>query len=310
MRSRDPVPTHARTTHPRAREEASERLFVRLEDDVTQGPESAAPPGTLTVCTVPDTLKRHLAHVLVYRERIPAGTSVLERVLPDGAVRIVFNLAEPPTAGGAPGFAAGAIGASAAPALVQLSGRLEGLSITLAPGAARALLGVPASALEGTAVHLEELWGAEASRLLERLRSAPNDAVRNAALERALLERLRRSDAEPCSSARQAAALIAKSGGRIALTTVAERLGVGERRLQQLFREHLGLTPRTWGRIARLQQCLRLLRQQTSPRWAALAADAGFYDRAHLANEFRALSGLSPSAFHRQAISGSSKTPP
>jgi AraC-like DNA-binding protein len=39
-----------------------------------------------------------------------------------------------------------------------------------------------------------------------------------------------------------------------------------------------------------------------------VAADAGFYDQAHLANEFRALCGLSPTAFLQRGIAQSSKT--
>jgi AraC-like DNA-binding protein len=46
------------------------------------------------------------------------------------------------------------------------------------------------------------------------------------------------------------------------------------------------------------------------PGWAAVAADAGFYDQSHLANEFRALCGLTPTAFLQHTVSGSSKTAP
>jgi AraC-like DNA-binding protein len=31
--------------------------------------------------------------------------------------------------------------------------------------------------------------------------------------------------------------------------------------------------------------------------WAALAADCGFHDQPHLAHEFRAFSGMTPSAY-------------
>jgi transcriptional regulator GlxA family with amidase domain len=109
--------------------------------------------------------------------------------------------------------------------------------------------------------------------------------------------------------ARQAAAMIARSGGSLPLRDVAHAVGTGERRLQQLFQQHVGLAPRTYGRLARMHHCLRLLRNQHTPRWPELALDAGYYDQAHLANEFQALSGLSPTAFLAQArISGSSKT--
>jgi AraC-like DNA-binding protein len=70
----------------------------------------------------------------------------------------------------------------------------------------------------------------------------------------------------------------------------------------------VGLSPRAWGRLARLHGCLRALRRQANPDWAEMAVDHGYYDQSHLANEFRALCGLTPTEFLGRAVSGSSKT--
>jgi transcriptional regulator GlxA family with amidase domain len=106
----------------------------------------------------------------------------------------------------------------------------------------------------------------------------------------------------------RAARLVAETGGRISVRALAAKLGLGERRLQQLFALHVGLSPRAWGRLARLQGCLRLLRERPGSGWAETALEAGYYDQAHLANEFRALCGLTPSSFLERTTSGSSKT--
>ncbi|KWT82727.1 MULTISPECIES: helix-turn-helix domain-containing protein [unclassified Variovorax] len=39
-----------------------------------------------------------------------------------------------------------------------------------------------------------------------------------------------------------------------------------------------------------------------------MAVDHGYYDQSHLANEFRALCGLTPTEFLGRTVSGSSKT--
>src|SRR5690606_30535227 len=109
-------------------------------------------------------------------------------------------------------------------------------------------------------------------------------------------------------AAQRAASLIATSGGQLALRAVADAVGVGERRLQQLFHAHVGLSPRAFRRLSRMHACLRALRVRPRPGFAQLAAETGYYDQAHLANEFRALSGLTPNAFLERAVSGSSKT--
>ncbi|CAN7576903.1 helix-turn-helix domain-containing protein [Variovorax sp. LjRoot290] len=287
----------------------SERLYLRLDDDPLHGPEASAPAGTLQSFDVAAPLRRHVSHILLCRETIPEGHEVLERVLPDGAVRLIFNLGDAPSASEGAGEPVEAIGASTAPAMVRLRSRIEGLCVTLRPGAAAALLGMPAGEIGGTAVHLDALWRGEGAELLERIAEARDDAARIALLGAALQRRLLASEASPqLSAAMHAAQRIAASGGRLPLREVAAALGIGERRLQQLFHEHVGLSPRAWGRLARLHACLRALRQQQTPAWAELALDGGFYDQSHLVNEFRALCGITPTEFLGHRISGSSKT--
>jgi len=242
-----------------------ERLFLRLDDDPLHGPESSVPAGTLRALAVSPALRPHVSHILLYRETFAAGHEVLERVLPDGAVRLVFNLGEAPSAGEGAGQPVEAIGASAAPVVVRMRETVEGVSITLRPGAAAALLGVPAGEIAGHAVHLDELWQGGAAELLARMAEAPDDAARVAMLQAALQRRLRDGHGTVHPAAMHAAGLIAASGGRQPLREVAAAVGVGERRLQQLFHAHVGLSPRAWGRLARLHGCLRALRRQPAP---------------------------------------------
>ena len=286
----------------------NERLFLRLDDDPVHGPEATAPAGTLRAFEVSAPLRRHVSHILVCRETIPANREVMERVLPDGAVRLIFNLAQPPSVNGNAGHPVEAVGASATPVVVQLRGRVEGITVTLRPGAAAALLGLPAGEIADSAVPLQALWRGAADAVLERLAEAPDDATRVAVLTDALQRRLLGSDMATHAAAMHAAGLIATSGGRRPLRDVAATVGVGERRLQQIFHAHVGLTPRTWSRLARLHGCLRALRLNMPPAWSDLAVDSGFYDQSHLVNEFRALCGLTPTEFLARSASGSSKT--
>src|SRR5690606_25941178 len=92
-----------------------ERLFLRLDEDPLHGPEADIPAGTLRAWPVRESLRSHVAHILQYREVIPSGTEVQERVMPDGAVRLVFNTASPPSTGSGAGRPAEVIGASATP---------------------------------------------------------------------------------------------------------------------------------------------------------------------------------------------------
>lgn len=274
-----------------------ERLFVRLPGDGLDAPETSVPASTLEEIAVDAALGRWTSPVLAYRETFAPGQSMTERVLPDGATRLIVHL-------GDGGPRALVIGASIAPAVLTMRGKQHGLSMALRPGAVGALFdGLPASALAHEAVPLETLWP-EHRALAHRLVEADDDRGRARLLATVLRARLGTSPAGHVMAAR-AAVLVDRSGGRRSVRSIAAEIGVSERRLQQLFAAHLGLTPRGWGRLCRMNACLRLLR---GPRrgWAGVAADAGYYDQSHLVNELRALSGLTPTDL-LALVSGSSK---
>jgi transcriptional regulator GlxA family with amidase domain len=187
---------------------------------------------------------------------------------------------------------------------------MAGLSITLRSGAASALLGVPAGELTGLALPIDELWGGEGTEALERMSATADAHERVAVLEHVLQRRLVRADACIHRAAIEAVRLIGDSEGRLALSEVAVGIGLGERRLQQLFQAEVGLSPRSFSRLVRLRGCLRALRRQPAPGWAEVAVNAGFYDQSHLVNEFKAFCGMTPTEFLMRAVSGSSKTVP
>jgi AraC-like DNA-binding protein len=78
---------------------------------------------------------------------------------------------------------------------------------------------------------------------------------------------------------------------------VAREAGLSRRRFAQLFREQVGLTPKLYCRLRRFQDLSRQIAFGAPVNWAGLALAGGYCDQAHLANEFRHFSGISPSAY-------------
>jgi methylphosphotriester-DNA--protein-cysteine methyltransferase len=50
----------------------------------------------------------------------------------------------------------------------------------------------------------------------------------------------------------------------------------------------------------RLNRLVAAADSETHPGWCALALDAGFYDQSHMIDDVRELTGLTPSALHRE----------
>jgi AraC-like DNA-binding protein len=88
-------------------------------------------------------------------------------------------------------------------------------------------------------------------------------------------------------------------GGEVRVESVADRLGVTARHLRRAFTENVGIGPKEFARTVRLQRAVRMA--AISCDWARIAADAGYYDQAHLIADFRQLVGLTPGAFFKRA---------
>jgi AraC-like DNA-binding protein len=277
-----------------------ERLFVRLPDDPACAPETTVPAGTLTAFAVPASLRSAVGHVMAYEERFAPDREVVERVLPDGASRLLIVLH-----GGSASIHLA--GARADPVLLTMSGHMHGLSITLNPGATRGLFGVPADELAGLAVPWADIVPKAHRDVPEQLVAAANDATRVRHVLRSL-RALQRPPDPALHLVGHAARRLGAGMGGVSVRELATELNLSERRVQQLFASHIGLAPSVWRRLQRLHGTLRLLRTAEAPQWAEIAQCAGYYDQSHLINEFRALCGLTPHQLLQRAVSDSSNT--
>jgi len=88
--------------------------------------------------------------------------------------------------------------------------------------------------------------------------------------------------------------------GRLAVAKVTEELDIGERQLERLSTQHLGLSPKTFARIVRLQSVLRCFISSPSGKLAGIATDFGYADQAHMARDFTQFGGgITPLQYRR-----------
>jgi AraC-like DNA-binding protein len=175
--------------------------------------------------------------------------------------------------------------------------RQEAIMLRLSAGAVPALMSIAASEISGTIVTLDSVWGRPVRPWLDRLAEAKDRSRRHAIVEEELLTRVRAAS-RSASSTRLLASFDLDDGARVA--TAADRLGMSERHLRRVFHEAVGLAPKAFVRVARLRRALGLARQQAPASWTRIAAEAGYFDQAHMVAEFRDLTGRSPTALRRE----------
>lgn len=164
---------------------------------------------------------------------------------------------------------------------------LEIAAVRFRPGAAPAVLGLPASDLRDRRVPLGELWP-DAGRLQDEVGDA---ADRVSVLAAAIRRRL--ADTPPPDPVALAVAgrLRRRSGG---IGALAQRAGLSERQLHRRCVVAFGYGAKTLDRVLRLQRFLALGRADPSAGLARLAVEAGYTDQAHLAHDCRALAAATP----------------
>ncbi|MFB8002838.1 helix-turn-helix domain-containing protein [Nocardia sp. NPDC056000] len=157
--------------------------------------------------------------------------------------------------------------------------------IRFAPGAAPALLGVPANELRDGRPDLSDLWTpAQSRRALALLESAPSST---AGLE--AIAEWRAADTAPVDPIVPRIVTELRSGATT-IADLAADLGLGPRRLHRLSLAAFGYGPKTLTRILRMQRALALARAGTP--LAETAFRTGYSDQSHLSREIRDLAGM------------------
>jgi len=173
------------------------------------------------------------------------------------------------------------------------------VTASLRPGTSKAVLGVPADAIAGQVIELDDLWGhAATERLLDQLAATRSTSEAAQVLHNAITERAAISESNP---------LVLEATERLAsasVSTVARDLGLSERHLRRVFKEAVGVGPKEFARLVRFERALCAAHDSVGESWASIAAATGYYDQAHLIGEFHSISGVTPRALLTELRAG------
>lgn len=87
----------------------------------------------------------------------------------------------------------------------------------------------------------------------------------------------------------------------MSMADLVDQLATGERRLNELFREHAGMTVFVWLREERLREARRLL-AVTTLDIATIAEQLGYNSQSHFANAFKENAGVSPREYRASLV--------
>jgi AraC-like DNA-binding protein len=202
-------------------------------------------------------------------------------ILPDGCVDLLWRAGQLVLAG---------LDRTARPTSVSSDERILGLR--LRPGVAGAVLGMPASEVLDVHVKLEELIGASAKELAERVGESDGDDQAFRMLEAEVAARLEPGGPDPLVL--EATRRLGFPGSRV--DELAESLGISDRQLRRRFHQAVGYGPKTLDRVLRFRRLVARTGEIAvgESDLARVAADLGYADQAHMTRDCLRLSGLTP----------------
>jgi AraC-like DNA-binding protein len=163
-------------------------------------------------------------------------------------------------------------------------------------GGAFPLLGIPLHELQNEINVLSALGRAELITLHGHLYETKTLPVRIALLETWLLHRLSLGKKQHALVPASLTALRAW-GGNLRMSDFAEKWSVSQRQLERLYQREVGMSPKQYAGLLRIERARSLLKCMNGGSTACLALDLGFSDQAHFIREFRAVVGLTPHAY-------------
>jgi len=229
----------------------------------------------------------------------------LERVLPSGAAQLIVNLAEDETRVYEESAAGLVCQRSPGSVLTGITTRYQVIDtdeqafvagVVFRPGGTAPFVAAPARELSDADVPLDVLWGRQRERLLrEQLLSAYDPESALDVLEAALLDRCREKAAHPAVGYALSEFRAQPSIARI--RAVTDAIALSPKRFIERFKAEVGVTPKRYCRLLRFQRVVASAHRRGPADWAGLALACGYFDQAHLIHDFRAFSGLTPTAY-------------
>ena len=169
------------------------------------------------------------------------------------------------------------------------------------PGGFRPFFNAPVSTLANRTVSAKSIFGKDVEKLAALLWSSRKEERKIAAANAFFRARIPRPD-KKAALARQLVNRVLQETEIKTVDDLAEKAGIGKRSLQRIFGEYVGASPKWVIRRYRLHELIERFNTGDSLDWPQVALELGYFDQAHLINDFKSLVGYSPAQYQREVF--------
>lgn len=190
------------------------------------------------------------------------------------------------------------IGLFTQPYEVQFGNHVKVFAVRFKPEGIYNIFGVPASILNERFEDMTVLLGREFRDFSHKLREDASIDTMISRTENYLLKILHNNKIN-MSYVNQAAELIRNTKG-IRIEDLPNRVFISQRQLEREFKYKVGISPKHYLRIIRINEVLRLLGENNTIELTSVAHHCGYFDQAHFINDFKRITGSNPTIFIKE----------
>lgn len=190
------------------------------------------------------------------------------------------------------------IGQLSRPVKVTYSGNLKIFAIHFTPTGMYQLFGIPMNNFTNQVVPFETIAGMEGQTFVEEIFENIGFEKQVAVAERFLFQKTKQKNLRPAKQVEYACNLIQKQHGNIRLKYLLEQVNMCERNFARCFLEKVGISPKTFISIARINKALQMIESKPAFKWTDFAYQLNYVDQAHFNHDFKKFSGNNPTQYY------------
>jgi AraC-like DNA-binding protein len=179
-----------------------------------------------------------------------------------------------------------------------LEGQSQVFGVKFRPGGFRPFFADPLSKLADRIIPANRIFGEAVEALEAAVLSSRSEDEKVEAANAFFRERVPETD-QTIELAGQLVDCILKEPEIKTVDDLVSRMGIGKRSLQRIFNEYVGVSPKWVIRRYRLHELIERLNSGHKLDWPQVALELGYFDQAHLINDFRSIVGYSPTQYRK-----------
>lgn len=234
---------------------------------------------------------------------IPADANAQrQRIVPDGGIEMAFILGDDIKRYTSENDfilqpQAMVIGQTLEPFYIEPTGYVNTFAISFYPFGFANFVKVPIKDLANKETPIERLFEKDTARELEiNIRQASDSKQRIKIIETFLLNQLKDETVIDNIVKSTVDTLLLTKGSASIKKILCEDLSK-RRQLERKFKKQIGVSPKQFGKIIRLQTALKMLLNEKAETLTNIAYKSEYFDQAHFTKDFKEFTGINPKEF-------------